>query len=122
MRARAILVGILVMLLSAGCAQLGLQSSTIRVPRTQAALAYADAKELYGGVKATVQAACRAGAWSAEQCSRAESLDQQIQALDQRIRTTLADDGGFDPQAVEHLLRLVLRYAPLAVPRSREGR
>lgn len=108
------IIGLL--LLMGGCAQLGIQSTSIRVPRTQAALAYADAKELYGSIKVEIQTKCREGKLDKEACERAKAVDAQIAALDQRIRTALADEGGFDPASVEQLARLVLKFAPLMMP------
>lgn len=114
MRRAAVMIVALATL--AGCAQLGYQSAYLRVPRTQALLLYADARELYGAARTHVALGCRAKTIPEESCEQAEALRARVVMLDAKVRLLMAHGGEevITPELAETFFRLAVSLAAIA--------
>lgn len=105
------LVGLLLAGLLAGCA-----SDTVRIPKAQLALTYADTRAAVAVAIARLSDACAARRIPAATCDQLRPLVAQAQALDLEARALLTQKGAtFDLSRLDPWLGLLLKLAPLAV-------
>ena len=98
----------------AGCGAFG--PAPLVLDRGQAALAYADLKELHGALSTRLKSACVAKVLDAATCADAQRATERLAEVDAEFRRALADPkSAVNWETVSRALGIVLRLAGVAV-------